>query len=156
MEMVVRSMETVETAMETDGDGFGGTSPSRQGARTETSIPRNLSSTVAALRNCSGKNADCFRVFLWKAFYRRSGGVRGPPGGPHHPWARPEGGAPPHGEPALWAPSGSLSILVIHAGKIGVLVLVSSNSENISCVAFLKHKKQQKIGNWHCGILSIG
>jgi hypothetical protein len=39
MEMVVRSMETAETAMETDGDGSGGTSPSRQGARIETSIP---------------------------------------------------------------------------------------------------------------------
>jgi hypothetical protein len=42
MEMAVRSMETVETvetAMETDGDGSGGTSPSRQGARIETSIP---------------------------------------------------------------------------------------------------------------------
>jgi hypothetical protein len=29
MEMVVRLMETAETAMETDGDGSGGTSPSR-------------------------------------------------------------------------------------------------------------------------------
>jgi hypothetical protein len=58
MEMAVRSMETVETAMETDGDGFGGTSPSQQGAGTETSVPRNLSSMAAELRNCSGKNAD--------------------------------------------------------------------------------------------------
>jgi hypothetical protein len=55
-----------------------------------------------------------------------------------------------------WPPSGSLSVLVLPPGKIGVLELISSNSENISCVAFLKHKKQQKIGNWHCGILSIG
>jgi hypothetical protein len=30
MEMAVRLMETAETAMETDGDGSGGTSPSRQ------------------------------------------------------------------------------------------------------------------------------
>jgi hypothetical protein len=36
MEMAVRS---AETAMEIDGDGSGGTSPSWQGARTETSIP---------------------------------------------------------------------------------------------------------------------
>jgi hypothetical protein len=43
MEMAVRSMEMVKTAMETDGDGFEGTSPSRQGARTETSVPQNLS-----------------------------------------------------------------------------------------------------------------
>jgi hypothetical protein len=39
MEMAVRSMEVAETAMETDRDGSGGTSLSRQGARTEASIP---------------------------------------------------------------------------------------------------------------------
>jgi hypothetical protein len=58
MEIAVRSMETAETAMETDGDGSGGTSPSWQGAGIETSVPRNLSSMAVALRNCSGKNAD--------------------------------------------------------------------------------------------------
>jgi hypothetical protein len=58
MEMAERSMETAETAIETDGDGSGGTSPSRQGAGTETSVPRNLSSMAAELRNYSGKNAD--------------------------------------------------------------------------------------------------
>jgi hypothetical protein len=88
MEMVVRSMEMVETAMETNGDGSGGTSPSRQGAGTETSVPRNLSSTTVVLRNCSGENADCFRVFRREATYRRMGVVRGGPGGPHHRWAR--------------------------------------------------------------------
>jgi hypothetical protein len=51
MEMAVRSMETAETAMETDGDGSGGTSLSRQGVRTETSVPRNLSAAAAELRN---------------------------------------------------------------------------------------------------------
>jgi hypothetical protein len=58
MEMAVRSMEMAETAMETDGDGSGGTFPSQQGAGIETSVPQNLSSMVAELRNCSGKNAD--------------------------------------------------------------------------------------------------
>jgi hypothetical protein len=58
MEMAARLMETAETAMETDGDGSGGTSLSQQGAGTETSVPRNLSSTAAALRNCSGNFAD--------------------------------------------------------------------------------------------------
>jgi hypothetical protein len=58
MEMVVRSMETAETAMETDEDGSGDTSPSRQGAETETYVPQNLSSTSADLWNCSGKNVD--------------------------------------------------------------------------------------------------
>jgi hypothetical protein len=58
MEMAVRSMETAETAMETDGDGSGGTSPSWQGVGTETSIPRNLSTMVADLRNSFWKIAD--------------------------------------------------------------------------------------------------
>jgi hypothetical protein len=51
MEMAVRSMETAETVMETYGDGSGGTSPSRQGTETETSIPRNSSTVAAELRN---------------------------------------------------------------------------------------------------------
>jgi hypothetical protein len=58
MEMAVRSMETAETAMETDGDGSGGTSPSRQGAGIETFVPQNSSAAAAELQNCSGKNAD--------------------------------------------------------------------------------------------------
>jgi hypothetical protein len=37
--MAVRSMEMAETAMETDGYGSGGTSPSQQGAGIETSVP---------------------------------------------------------------------------------------------------------------------
>jgi hypothetical protein len=40
-----------------------------------------LSSMAAALRNCSGKNANCFRVFYREALYKRRDGVRGPPGG---------------------------------------------------------------------------
>jgi hypothetical protein len=68
MEMMVRSMEIVETVMETDGDGSRGTSPSRQGAATETSIPQNLSSMAAALLNCSGKNADRSRVLTSRGF----------------------------------------------------------------------------------------
>jgi hypothetical protein len=89
MKMAVRSMETAEMAMETDGDGSGGTSPSRQGAETETFVPQNSSVAAAELQDCSGKNADCFRVFRPKASYRRRGIVRSGPGGPHHRWARP-------------------------------------------------------------------
>jgi hypothetical protein len=70
MEMAVRSMEMVEMAIETDGDGSGGTSPSRQGTRTETSVPRNSSAAAAELWNCYGKNADSLRVFRREALYR--------------------------------------------------------------------------------------
>jgi hypothetical protein len=79
----VRSMETAETAMETDGDGSGGTSLSWQGARIETSVPRNSSTVAAELRNCSGNFADSLRVFCPEASYRRRGIVRGQPGAPH-------------------------------------------------------------------------
>jgi hypothetical protein len=42
------------------------------------------------------------------------------------------------------APFSSRLVLVLRLGKIGVSELVSSNSENISCVAFLKHKNSRK------------
>jgi hypothetical protein len=81
MEMAVRLMETAETVMETDGDGSEGTSPSRQGAGTETSDPRNLSSMAAELRNCSGKNADSPLGFSVPRLYigegASSGGCQG-------------------------------------------------------------------------------
>ena len=40
-----------------DGDGSGGNSLSRQGAGTETSVPRNFSVTAAELRNFSWMEA---------------------------------------------------------------------------------------------------
>jgi hypothetical protein len=64
MEMAVRLMETAEIAMETDGDGSGGTSLSQQGAGKETSVPRNISVAVAELQNSFSKTTDHFRVFL--------------------------------------------------------------------------------------------
>jgi hypothetical protein len=42
------------------------------------------------------------------------------------------------------APLRSRLVLVLRPGKIGVPELVSSNSENISYVAFLKHKNSRK------------
>jgi hypothetical protein len=48
----------------------------QQGAGTESSVPRNWSSTAAVLRNFYWENADCFRVFRQKALYRRRGGVQ--------------------------------------------------------------------------------
>jgi hypothetical protein len=87
-------METAETAMETDGDGSGGTFPSRQGAGTETSVPRNSSTVAAELRNSFWKFADSLRVFRPEALYRRRGVVRRQPGAPHTRVARP--GPRPH------------------------------------------------------------
>jgi hypothetical protein len=58
MEMAVRSMETAETAMETDGDGSRGTSLSQQGAGIETSVPLNSWAVAAELQNSFWKFAD--------------------------------------------------------------------------------------------------
>jgi hypothetical protein len=51
----------------------------------------------------------------------------------------------------LWPPSGSLSVFGTLPGKIRILELISSNSENISCVAFLKHKtaENRELALWH-------
>jgi hypothetical protein len=143
MEMAVRSMETAETAMETDGDGSGGTSSSRQGAGTKTYVPQNLSAAAAELRNSFWKFAHFFRVFCREASYRWRGIVRGGPRWPHH--GQGLGRAP------LWCgqPLAPLRLsfgLRPSSGKIEVSELVSSNSENISCVAFLKHKNSRKQG----------
>jgi hypothetical protein len=40
--------------------------------------------------------------------------------------------------------------------KIGGSAFISFNSENISCVAFLKHKNSKKLGNRHYGVLLVG
>jgi hypothetical protein len=77
-------METVETAMETDGDGSGGTSLSQQGVRIETSIPQNLLVAAVELQNSSGNFADSPRVFYREATYRRRGIVRRRPGWSHN------------------------------------------------------------------------
>jgi hypothetical protein len=145
MEMAVRSMETAETAMETDGDGSGGTSLSRKGAGIETSVPQNSSTAAAELRNCSRNFTDSSRVFRLEASYRRRGIVRGQPGsyqgGAARAWA-----APPMCEGGLWPPSSSLLVFGKLLGKIRLLELVLSNSENISYVAFLKYKNSRKQG----------
>jgi hypothetical protein len=52
---------------------------------------------------------------------------------------------------SLWPPFGSLSVFSTLPGKIRLLELVSSNSENISYVAFLKHKtaENRELALWH-------
>jgi hypothetical protein len=105
----VRSMETADTAMETDGDDSGGTSPFRQGAGIETYVPRNSSVAAAELRNCSRNFADSPRVFRPEASYRRRGIVRRRLGAPHNRWARPGPGPRPL---IVWLASGPSSALV--------------------------------------------
>jgi hypothetical protein len=81
-----------------------------------------------------------------ETFYRRKGDVRGQPGAPHLVVARP-GRHPRH--PMVCQPPGPPSALfrtLSHVGKNRRFGHRSSNSENISCVTFLKHKNSRKQG----------
>jgi hypothetical protein len=93
-----------------------------------------------------GKTPIYLGFGLRKALNRWRGGVRGPPGGPHHPWARPGGGHAPSWCACPLAPLRLSFGLRSSSGKNRVLELVSSNFENISCVVFLKLKNSRKQG----------
>jgi hypothetical protein len=99
---------------------------------------------VAELQNSFSKITDQFRVFHPEAFYRQKGGIRGGASWPHHGAARL--GAGPRPPVVSLAPGPPLSHLGLRKAsvKIGGLAFVLSNSENISCVTFLKHKNSRK------------
>jgi hypothetical protein len=111
-------------------------------------------------RSCGtilGKTPIDLGFGLREALNRWRGGVRGLPWGPHHPWAQPGGGgAPPHGEPAHWPPSDSRSVFgPLPAKNRGSRTCFVQFQEYFLC-SISETQKQQKIGNWHCGILLVG
>jgi hypothetical protein len=128
MEMAVRSMETAKTAMETDGDGSGGTSPSRQVPEQRLLSPeiwlrrRWRCGTVLEI-SPTPLGFSVPRLYIGEG--ASSGGCQG---------ALTRRGR------------GSRLVLVLRPRKIRLLELVSFNSENISYVAFLKHKNSRKQG----------
>jgi hypothetical protein len=98
------------------------------------------------LHYASWKIDQVFRVFPSRGIYRRKGGVRRWTRGPHHALAWPGVARAMGWRGRLLAPL-CLCFGLRHASeKIGTLAFVSSNSENISCVAFLKHKNSRKQG----------
>jgi hypothetical protein len=124
----------------------GGDSPLRQGARKSFWTLPIFGSTAAADRDVFWKSDRVLRFFPSGGLYRRRGIVRG---GPRHLTHR--GRSQGLGRAALVcgalvAPSKSSSDLWKLPGKIRIQELFSSNSENISCVAFLKHKNSRKQG----------
>jgi hypothetical protein len=67
---------------------------------------------AAELRNCSGKNADSFRVFRPEALYRRRGIVRGAARAPSHVGGTTRGqAASPYCVGPSWPHSVSSSVL---------------------------------------------
>jgi hypothetical protein len=100
--------------------------------------------TVAAYSMFRGKLIGLLRVFPSRGIYRRKGGVRRWARWPHHLVGWP-GVGPRH--PMVWAALVPLRLsfgLRLVSEKIGTSAFVSSNSENISYVPFLKHKNSRK------------
>jgi hypothetical protein len=126
--------------------GSGGDSPLRQGAGRASGPSRSCIDNGGGLQYIWWKIERVFRVFPSRKIYRRKGGVRRWARWPHHLVAqargwprRPMVWLAPVSPPSLpWTPS--------RVGKIGTLAFVSSNSGNISTVAFLKHTNSRKQG----------
>jgi hypothetical protein len=98
------------------------------------------------LQYVSWKIDRVLRVFSLRRIYRRKGGIRRWARWPYHlvVW---QGLA----HATLWCgwPLAPLRLcfgLRLVSGKIGTSAFVSSNFENISCVAFVKHKNSRKQG----------
>jgi hypothetical protein len=98
------------------------------------------------LQYVSRKIDRAFRFFPSRGIYRWKGGVRSGPAGLTRWWQRPGVGRTTLGCGQPLAPLRLIFGLRDASGKIGSLAFVLSNSENISCVAFLKHKNSRKWG----------
>jgi hypothetical protein len=106
-----------------------------------------LSSMATELRNCSRNLPILLGFSVLRPFIREGASSGGNQDG-HTMGGHSQGlGRTPLlcGQP-LAPPSGYRSVFGILPGKIRLLGLVSSNSENISCVAFLKQKNSRKQG----------
>jgi hypothetical protein len=103
------------------------------------------------LQYVSGKSDPSLRFFSMRGLYRRRGVVRSGARWAHHAWARPGAGSGP-----LWCDQPLTPLCLIFglheaSVKIGGLAFVSSNSENIFYVTFLKHKtaENRELALWH-------
>jgi hypothetical protein len=139
MEMAVKSMESIEMAP--------GAIP-RPGKVPEQRL-LSLEIGLRRRRRCGtflGKTPTDLGFSLWR-LYIGEGAMSEGVQGPHTIGWRAQGGpTPPPGVVAPWPPSDSSLDSVSCRGEIGTLGFVLSNSENIFCVTFLKHKNSRKQG----------
>jgi hypothetical protein len=101
--------------------------------------------------NFCGRRLDYLGFLPRREYIGGRAMLEGGPGA-HTTWLRGQrGGAPPYDVPASWPSSVSALDSVFVSGKKGCLAFVSSNSENISCVTFLKYKnsRKQELALWH-------
>ncbi len=93
--------------------------------------------------------------FATEALSRRKGDVRGLVGPPNTRAARPPWAAPPPCVGPLWPLSGGSRVFWKLHAILRCWALISSDSENISLLGFLKPKTAEN-SNWPFGISSIG
>ena len=145
----------MKMAMESMEMDSGGTSPSRRRAGTETSVPRTWLRDGGGYVTFRGGRPIVLGFSETKEYIGEEV-ASGEPGGGLPTPGRSSGPS----RAALWgAPplafSDSSSMFWNTPCKIGPWAFVSSNSENISCVGFLKPKTAEN-RNWRFGILLIG
>jgi hypothetical protein len=128
----------------------GGDSPLRQGAGKTSGPSRSRVDDAGGLQYIFWKMDQVLGLSHRGEYIGRRAMSGGGPGSTPCPgaatgWPAPWGVWPPSGPPLflLWTPS--------RVGKIETLAFVSSNSENISCVTFLKHKtaENRELALWH-------
>jgi hypothetical protein len=121
-----------------------GDSPLRQGAGKSFWTLLISGRRRRWLTICFWKIARLFRVFSSRRIYRQRGGIRKWTRGSHPWWRGPGPSRAALGCSWSLAPLRLCFGLCHMLGKIGTSAFVSSNSENISCVTFLKHKNKRK------------
>jgi hypothetical protein len=134
----------------------GGDFPLRQGAgKSFWTLPIS-GRRRRRIAMCFWKIDRVLRFFLLGGLYRRRGGTRGGPGGPHHQGARARGRPR---RPLVWPPYGPPPSPLRTSGSfvnIGTFGFCFVQFREYFLCKFSKTQKQQKIENWHCGILLIG
>ena len=129
-----------------DGDGFGGLSPSRQGAGTGPSEPTKLFGDGSGALYRIWENTSGVRVCSSGTIYRPKGVVRGLPRGRDGRRLRshldPRWGL----APGLWSSPRVALLAPFLISSIKNRRKFSSNSENISRSKFLATKSAQKQG----------
>jgi hypothetical protein len=108
------------------------------------------------LQYVSRKSDPSFRFFPSRGFYRQKCNVRGWATWPHHMVARP--GARPRHPMVSMAPGPPPSHLRSSQsfGKNRRFSFCFVQFQEYFLCSFSETQKQQKTGNWHCGILLIG
>jgi hypothetical protein len=104
----------------------------------------------------TGKTPIDLGFELREALNRRRGGVRGPPGKPHQPLAQLGGGC---ATPWCGGPLAPLRLsfgLRPSSGKNRSFSFCFVQFWEYFLCSFSETQKQQKTGNWHYGISSIG